>query len=104
MKVTQHLQKEEVRMSLELTNQIKMAARQFLENNGFVEFDTPILTFKNGELYNPTFDVMIDGESFSLVDSPQIYKMRLMFAGYDRYYQFAHCFRPIAHENNRDTR
>lgn len=104
MKVTQHLQNEEVRMCLELTNQIKATSRHFFERNGFVEFDTPVLTFKNGELYNPTFNVMIDGESLSLVDSPQIYKMLLMFAGYDRYYQFAHCFRPIAHEHNKDTR
>lgn len=104
MKVTQHLQKEEVIRCLELTNQIKAAARHFFERNGFVEFDTPVLTFKNGELYNPTFNVMVDGESLSLVDSPQIYKMLLMFAGCDRYYQFAHCFRPIAHENNKDTR
>lgn len=104
MKVKQHLQKEEVRRSLKITNQIKTIARYFFEENGFVEFDTPVLTVKNGELYNPTFNVMVDGERLSLVDSPQIYKMLLMFAGYDRYYQFAHCFRPIECENNKNTR
>lgn len=104
MKVRQHLRKEEVIRSLKLTNRIKAIVRYFFESNGFAEVDTPILTVKNGELYNPTFNVTVDGESLSLADSPQIYKMLLMFAGYDRYYQFAHCFRPIAHENNKETR
>lgn len=104
MGVAQHLQREEVIRCLEFTNRVKAGARHFFESNGFMEVDTPVLTTKGGEPYNPTFDVTVDGEGISLVDSPQIYKMLLMFGGYDRYYQFAHCFRPIAHENNKAAR
>ena len=104
MMVMEHLQKKEVLRCLELTNQIKSAARNYFEGNEFVEIDTPVLAMKNGELYNPTFDVEVDGDYLSLVDSPQIYKMLLMYGGYDRYYQFAHCFRPIAHEISNNTR
>lgn len=99
-----HLRDPVVQKNLNMSRAIKQAARNFLEQRGFMEYDTPILQPKGGEIYNPTFDVQIDGDSACLGDSPQMYKMMLLHAGYERYYQFAHCFRPIAHENNRETR
>lgn len=68
-----------------------------------MEFDTPVLTKYAGEPYNPTFPVMLEGETMRLADSPQVYKMFLVLSGYNRYYQFAHCFRPIVHENAPET-
>lgn len=99
-----HLQNPIVRNNLRMGRKIKSTVRRFLEHHAFTEYDTPILQPKGGEIYNPTFDIQIDGSPASLADSPQIYKMLLLHAGYDRYYQFAHCFRPIAHENSRQTR
>lgn len=104
MKAAEHLQRREVMECLALTNRIRQRTRYYLEKQGFTEFDTPVLAVPGGERYNPTFPVEIDGEELSLSDSPQVYKMLFMLAGYDRYYQFAHCFRPIAHEKNKETR
>lgn len=104
MKAVQHLQKNEVTECLALTNRIRQSARRYLEQQGYTEFDTPVLSDPGGERYNPYFPVWIDGEELCLADSPQIYKMLLMMAGYERYFQFAHCFRPIAHEDHKETR
>lgn len=99
-----HLRDPAVQKNLDMGRTIKRTTRHFLEQRGFAEYDTPILQQKGGERYNPTFEVQIDGYPACLGDSPQMYKMLLLHAGYDRYYQFAHCFRPIAHENHCETR
>ncbi len=98
-----HLMKPQVRECLALYHDIKKRARTYCEEHGFMEFDTPVFTKYAGEPYNPTFSVSAEGKAMHLADSPQVYKMLLMLSGYDRYYQFAHCFRPIAHENASDT-
>ena len=100
---TPHLKRTKVRECLALRNDIKKQVRKYCEEYGFMEFDTPVLTKYAGEPYNPTFSVSLEGETVHLADSPQVYKMLLMLSGYDRYYQFAHCFRPIAHEGARKT-
>lgn len=97
-----------------LGRRIRKAARAYLDSEDFDEFDTPILTSKGGEPYNPTFTVIDDDEVNcsekveadykSLVDSPQLYKMLLSIRGFDTYYQIAHCFRPINHESNKANR
>ncbi|MGN1402824.1 MAG: amino acid--tRNA ligase-related protein [Ruminococcus sp.] len=102
--IMMHLRNPVVQKNLDMVRRIKQTARYFLEQRGFAEYDTPILQQKGGERYNPTFDVQMDGYPVCLGDSPQMYKMLLLHAGYDRYYQFAHCFRPIAHETHRETR
>lgn len=104
MRAVEHLQRREVKECLELTNRIRHRARGYFEKHGFIEFDTPVLSDPGGERYNPYFPVRIEEEGLCLADSPQVYKMLIMMAGYDRYYQFAHCFRPIAHENKKETR
>ncbi|MBD5493389.1 MAG: radical SAM protein [Lachnospiraceae bacterium] len=98
-----HMKKPRVKECLVLRNEIKKRARQYCEEHGFLEFDTPVLTKYAGEPYNPTFPVLLEEETVRLVDSPQVYKMLLMLSGYDRYYQFAHCFRPIVHEDAPET-
>ncbi len=102
--ILQHLQSPVVRRNLSITGKIKAAARNFLNRNGFEEYDTPILMTKTGEKYNSTFDIMIDDKPASLADSPQIFKLMLTMAGYEKYYQYAHCFRPIALESETHTR
>lgn len=98
-----HLKKPRVRECLVLCNDIKKRVREYCEEHGFMEFDTPVLTRFAGEPYNPTFSVALEDKTVCLADSPQVYKMLLMLSGYDRYYQFAHCFRPIAHEAAPET-
>lgn len=97
------LERPSVRECLVLRNDIRRRARNYCEKHGFMEFDTPVLTKYAGEPYNPTFPVSLEKETVRLADSPQVYKMLLMLSGYDRYYQFAHCFRPIAHEGASET-
>lgn len=94
-----HMKKPRVKECLALRNEIKKRARQYCEEHEFMEFDTPVLTKYAGEPYNPTFPVLLEEETVRLADSPQVYKMLLMLSGYKRYYQFAHCFRPILHED-----
>jgi len=98
--ILRHLQNPVVNRNLLLSQKIKTVARNFLLQNGFSEYDTPVLIPKQGEKYNHTFDIMIAGQSVSLADSPQIYKLMLSMAGFEKYYQFAHCFRPVESESD----
>ena len=102
--ILNHLQNEKVRHSLSLSAQIKEIVRKILFKNGFQEFDTPVLSPRTGEKYNTTFDIQLEDNEAMLVDSPQLYKMILMLSGYEKYFQFAHCFRVITNEDNLHTR
>lgn len=102
--IIKHLQNTELKENISLRRKIKESAIKLLIEYGFEEYDTPVLMPKGGENYNPTFDVMVGEIMASLADSPQIFKMLLNMTGYDKYYQFAHCFRPIEHESNQHTR
>lgn len=102
--ILEHLRDPVVRENLAMAAKIKKVTGSFLESQGFQEYDTPILMPKTGEKYNTTFDIMIQGKEASLADSPQICKLMLALAGYEKYYQFAHCFRPIESEAERHTR
>lgn len=89
------LRKPSVQFPLILRSKVVSITRRFLEDEGFLEIETPILTKPTPE---GARDFLVPsrarlGHFFALPQSPQIFKQILMVAGFDRYYQIARCFR-----------
>lgn len=103
-KLLKHLENQVVCSNMIISNKIKRSVRSFLENKKFVEYDTPILSARTGEIYNSTFEIEVGNCKAMLSDSPQIFKMLLVLTQNADYFQFAHCFRPIEHEKDVQTR